>query len=52
MRIAFFEDRHAGDLQPIAWLRPVFELICGHFSLRERLLRFLPITEWGALIRE
>jgi hypothetical protein len=50
-RIAFFEDSAATQLRPIALLRPVFELLCGHFSVRERVLRGTGATEWGALIR-
>ena len=52
MRIAFFEDHLAENFSPIALLRPVFELVCGHFSLRERIIRQLPVAEWGALLRE
>jgi UDP-N-acetylglucosamine diphosphorylase / glucose-1-phosphate thymidylyltransferase / UDP-N-acetylgalactosamine diphosphorylase / glucosamine-1-phosphate N-acetyltransferase / galactosamine-1-phosphate N-acetyltransferase len=52
MRVALFEDRAASEnFSPIALLRPVFELLCGQFSARERALRFLPVTEWGAFLR-
>ncbi len=51
MRIALFEDDKATNFLPLTWLRPVFELLCGHFSARERALRFLPVTEWGAFCR-
>lgn len=52
MRVALYEDRSATeDFSPIALLRPVFELLCGQFSPRERALRFLPITDWGAFLR-
>ena len=50
-RVAFFEDRSASQLNPIALLRPVFELLCGHFSVRERVVRCLDVTEWGAFVR-
>lgn len=33
-------------------LRPVFELLCGRFSVRERLIRALPVTSWGAFLRD
>lgn len=52
MRIAFFEDRQALDFGPIAQLRPVFDLVCGHFSLRERAIRRLSVTEWGGFVRD
>ncbi|MDA1012850.1 MAG: putative sugar nucleotidyl transferase [Planctomycetota bacterium] len=57
MRIAFFEDGCAENLAPIAWTRPVFELICGRWSLRERCVHVMRrigddiIREWGALVR-
>lgn len=52
MRVAFFEDEAAENFRPIASLRPVFELLCGHFSVRERLLRTRRITDWGAFLRD
>ncbi|MBI1347730.1 hypothetical protein GC163_15755 [bacterium] len=52
MRVAFFEDERATQFGPIASLRPVFELLCGHFSVRERILRSGRVTDWGAFLRE
>ncbi len=52
MRVLIFEDERAGHFAPIALLRPVQELLCGHFSMRERTLRSLPVTRWGALCRD
>jgi UDP-N-acetylglucosamine diphosphorylase/glucosamine-1-phosphate N-acetyltransferase len=52
MRVAFFEDRQGLNFGPIAQLRPVFELLCGHFSVRERTIRTLPVTDWGVFARE
>ena len=51
MRLAMFEDQAAAGLVPIAWMRPVCELLCGQFSLRERLLRGLSVPEWGVFVR-
>jgi len=51
MRLALFEDGHAADFFPVALTRPVFELLCGHFSVRERWLRQLPVTDWGVFAR-
>ncbi|HSG69271.1 MAG TPA: putative sugar nucleotidyl transferase, partial [Planctomycetaceae bacterium] len=31
--------------------RPVFELVCGRYTLRERLIRAWNITEWGVILR-
>lgn len=50
-RIAFYEDDAARQLVPLALLRPVFELACGHFSNRERWVRFDDVHEWGAWLR-
>lgn len=50
-RLALFEDRSALQFTPIALMRPVFELLCGQFTARERLLKSLPVDEWGVLIR-
>ncbi len=56
MQIAFFEDAAAGRFAPIASLRPVFELTCGHFGLRERVQTYRagqnPPDAWGAFVRE
>jgi UDP-N-acetylglucosamine diphosphorylase / glucose-1-phosphate thymidylyltransferase / UDP-N-acetylgalactosamine diphosphorylase / glucosamine-1-phosphate N-acetyltransferase / galactosamine-1-phosphate N-acetyltransferase len=50
-RIAFFEDAAAGNFRPLTWLRPTFELRCGHYTVRERLLAAYPRAEWGAFLR-
>ncbi len=51
MRLALFEDQVANGFAPIAWMRPVCELLCGQFSLRERLQRGLSVAEFGAFVR-
>ncbi|MCA9053310.1 MAG: hypothetical protein KDA75_05700, partial [Planctomycetaceae bacterium] len=50
-RIAFFEDHLAPNFSPIALLRPVFELRCGHFSVRERMLSQAADSDWGVCLR-
>ena len=52
MRVAIFEDHCAPDFAPIALLRPVFELLCGQFSARERAVRFLPVDDWAVFVRD
>ena len=52
MHLAFFEDQHTDNLSPIALLRPVFELVCGRYTLRERLLKVLSPRQWGAVMRD
>ncbi|MFH1301266.1 MAG: putative sugar nucleotidyl transferase, partial [Planctomycetota bacterium] len=51
MRLAIFEDHFALQFAPISLMRPVFELLCGQFTSRERLLKSIPVDEWGVLIR-
>lgn len=55
MQIAFFEDASARQFAPIALMRPVFELVCGHFSLRERVQTYRASQKhadtWGAFVR-
>ena len=50
-RIAFFEDAAVDQFRPLTWLRPVFELRCGHFTVRERILAAFPQADWGASVR-
>ncbi len=50
-RIAFYEDSQVSQFSPIALLRPVFELLCGHFSVRERVLAHFSKSEWGGIVR-
>jgi UDP-N-acetylglucosamine diphosphorylase/glucosamine-1-phosphate N-acetyltransferase len=51
LRIALFEDRASSQFSPLSLLRPVFELRCGHFSVRERVLAAHPHVEWAACLR-
>ena len=50
-RFAFFEDDRAEQFSPLSLLRPVFDLRCGHFSLRERWTVSTGNPNFGALIR-
>jgi UDP-N-acetylglucosamine diphosphorylase / glucose-1-phosphate thymidylyltransferase / UDP-N-acetylgalactosamine diphosphorylase / glucosamine-1-phosphate N-acetyltransferase / galactosamine-1-phosphate N-acetyltransferase len=52
MRVAFVEDLNAANLHPLTLARPVFELVCGQYSLRERVVRHCGVTEWGVFVRE
>lgn len=51
MRLCLFEDDRSEDLFPLTLARPSFELVCGRFSLRERLIRAWLVTAWGAALR-
>lgn len=50
-KIVFFEDERALNFSPISLFRPVFELLCGHHSVRERITRSFPDSSWGGIIR-
>ena len=52
MHLAFFEDQHAHRFSPIALTRPVFDLVCGRYSQRERFLKTLSPQQWGGLVRD
>lgn len=39
MKICIFEDEEYETFYPLSLTRPVFELKCGYFTLRERILR-------------
>jgi UDP-N-acetylglucosamine diphosphorylase/glucosamine-1-phosphate N-acetyltransferase len=52
MRVAFVEDSNAANFHPLTLARPVFELVCGQYSLRERIVRHCGVSEWGVFIRE
>lgn len=51
MRLCLFEDDRSEELFPLTLARPSFELVCGRFSLRERLIRAWLVTAWGAALR-
>ncbi|NQS88360.1 hypothetical protein HQ584_01010 [Patescibacteria group bacterium] len=52
MRICIFEDEEYENLYPLSLTRPVFELKCGQYSLRERILRNFPNEESSYFMRE
>ena len=51
-QIGFFEDAGAANFSPIALMRPVFELLCGRCSLRERVVRRLQPSQWCVFLRD
>lgn len=52
MRVAFVETGRIDQFSPLAWTRPVFELLCGTRSVRQRFLDSLKPAAWGAITRE
>ncbi|MDP6107129.1 MAG: putative sugar nucleotidyl transferase [Candidatus Brocadiia bacterium] len=42
MKVILFEDEHVGDLYPLTCVRPVFDLRCGVFTLKQKVERKFP----------
>jgi len=42
MNILIFEDNFFGNLSPISLLRPVYDIVTGIYTNRERLKEFIP----------
>jgi len=52
MKICIFEDEEYENLYPLSLTRPVFELKCGQFTLRERILRNFSGVDVSYLMRD
>ena len=42
MHICIFEDINHANLEPLSRSRPVYELVCGISTLREKIIRYFP----------
>jgi UDP-N-acetylglucosamine diphosphorylase/glucosamine-1-phosphate N-acetyltransferase len=42
MKIILFEDENVANLYPLTYLRPVFDLRCGIFTLKEKVQKVFP----------
>jgi UDP-N-acetylglucosamine diphosphorylase/glucosamine-1-phosphate N-acetyltransferase len=42
MKVVIFEDEHVADLYPLVFLRAVFDLRCGIFTLKEKVEKKFP----------
>ncbi len=51
LQIVIVEDGLTSRFAPLSLLRPVFELRCGHFSVRERLQHLSPTAQFSAVLR-
>jgi UDP-N-acetylglucosamine diphosphorylase/glucosamine-1-phosphate N-acetyltransferase len=40
--VCIFEDSHYAQFQPLVYFRPVYDLRCGIFQLKEKILRSVP----------
>ena len=52
MQLCVFEDSTAGNFNPLVYLRPVFELRCGHTRLFEKIQLTYPDAEPTYLVRD
>lgn len=51
MEICIFEDEHFGRLEPLVFARPVFDLLCGMKTLREKMLCYMADSPVTLLVR-
>ncbi|MCA9057223.1 MAG: hypothetical protein KDA85_01935 [Planctomycetaceae bacterium] len=51
MRLLFYEDAFCEGLNPVALMRPVFDLVCGRESLIRRVQRWFPAAAVAVSIR-
>ncbi|OGU70326.1 MAG: hypothetical protein A2V93_11515 [Ignavibacteria bacterium RBG_16_34_14] len=42
MRLCIFEDKKASNFLPLTYSRPVYDLICGYSSLKNKIFRLFP----------
>ena len=51
MKICIFEDNLFGNLEPLSFSRPVFELVCGMNSLLEKFVRYFSAADITLIVR-
>jgi UDP-N-acetylglucosamine diphosphorylase/glucosamine-1-phosphate N-acetyltransferase len=42
MQLCIFEDKKVSNFFPLTYSRPVYDLICGHISLKDKILKLFP----------
>jgi UDP-N-acetylglucosamine diphosphorylase/glucosamine-1-phosphate N-acetyltransferase len=52
MNVIIFEDHKLDNLYPITYVRPVYELKCGHTTLREKIERMIGKASFYYLMRD
>ncbi|MCI0494494.1 hypothetical protein L0Z72_05770 [candidate division KSB1 bacterium] len=52
MKVIIFEDQKYDNLYPLTYLRPVFELKCGHTNLRMKIQRLLGNASYFYFMRD
>lgn len=51
MQLCIFEDTDCMNFEPLAYSRPVFDLVCGINTLKEKILRDFPKIKYNLLCR-
>ncbi|MFO8007216.1 MAG: putative sugar nucleotidyl transferase [Candidatus Brocadiia bacterium] len=51
MKVVLFEDESASDFLPLVFLRPVFELLCGALTLRQKVQELFADSELHLEVR-
>ena len=52
MKVLLFEDNDVANLYPLTYLRPVFDLRCGAFSIKEKVQKRFPDAKLYVEVRE
>ncbi|MDZ7377395.1 MAG: putative sugar nucleotidyl transferase, partial [candidate division KSB1 bacterium] len=52
MKVIIFEDDQFDNLYPLTYLRPVYELKCGHTKLVQKIQRLLGDQDYYYFMRE
>jgi len=52
MNVIIFEDQNFDNLYPLTYLRPIYELKCGHTTLREKIERMIGKASFYYFMRD
>ena len=52
MHICIFEDKQTDNFYPLTLSHPVYDLLCGMKTLKEKILRYFPDTAYTLFCRE
>jgi UDP-N-acetylglucosamine diphosphorylase/glucosamine-1-phosphate N-acetyltransferase len=52
MQLCIFEDIYYSDFEPLVFNRPVYDLLCGTFTLKEKIVRHMGFEKYSLHCRE
>ena len=52
MHICIFEDKLTDNFYPLTLSHPVYDLLCGMMTLKEKILRYFPGVSYSLFCRE